>query len=311
MDAQKKPSAAEPPDDYNEYVKFRAAEEKAAESGAEAAESAGETETPGKASEEKTEEPKGEEDAEGADDDAGEQEEEKAEKPKRKSGFQKRIDKLTREKRELEERLTALEKRVPAEKADAGEKKPPATENKQPALEDYEDIADYTKALVEWTVSQRSAEDTTRAEREREQARQAELAKGYRDREEAARAKYDDYDEVMAEAADVSIPRHMQQTILESEQGPDLAYYLAQNRKELEDILKLSPTAAARAIGKIEAKLATAEEPPKEKPKPKTTSAPKPIAPLSGTKPKPASSDEVAEDYNVWLKQRKAELANK
>jgi hypothetical protein len=109
----------------------------------------------------------------------------------------------------------------------------------------------------------------------REQARiQAELIEQYHEREEEARSKYDDFEQV-AYNPKLPITDVMAQTIQASEIGPEMAYYLGSNPKEAERISKLSPFMQAKEIGKIEAKLS--DNPPVKK----TSNAPAPIAPVT------------------------------
>jgi hypothetical protein len=96
----------------------------------------------------------------------------------------------------------------------------------------------------------------------------------YHEREEEARSKYDDFEQV-AYNPNVRITDVMAETIQSSDIGPDVAYYLGANPKESERISRLMPFMQAKEIGKIEAKLATA--PPVKK----TTSAPAPISPVN------------------------------
>jgi hypothetical protein len=96
----------------------------------------------------------------------------------------------------------------------------------------------------------------------------------YHEREEEARAKYDDFEQV-AYNPKVRITDVMAETIQSSEIGPDVAYYLGANPKEAERISRLQPFAQAKEIGRIEAKLV--EAPPVKK----TTSAPAPIVPVN------------------------------
>ena len=103
---------------------------------------------------------------------------------------------------------------------------------------------------------------------------QAVILEQYHDREEAARDKYDDFEQV-AYNPKVPITNVMAETIQNSEVGPDVAYYLGTNIKEAERIARLSPILQAKEIGKIEAKLAS--DPPVKK----TTSAPPPISPVT------------------------------
>jgi hypothetical protein len=109
----------------------------------------------------------------------------------------------------------------------------------------------------------------------REQARiQAELVEQYHEREEEARSKYDDFEQV-AYNPKLPITDVMAQTIQASDIGPEMAYYLGSNPKEAERISKLSPFMQAKEIGKIEAKLS--DNPPVKK----TSNAPAPIAPVT------------------------------
>lgn len=109
----------------------------------------------------------------------------------------------------------------------------------------------------------------------REQARaQAELLEQYHEREEEARAKYDDFEQV-AYNPKLPITDVMAQTIQASDIGPEMAYYLGSNPKEAERISRLSPFLQAKEIGKIEAKLS--DNPPVKK----TSNAPAPIAPVT------------------------------
>lgn len=112
------------------------------------------------------------------------------------------------------------------------------------------------------------------AARER-QHQQTEVLSAYHEREEAAREKYDDFQQV-AYNPRLPITDVMAETIQYSEVGPDLAYFLGSNPKEAERISRLSPILQAKEIGRIEAKLAS--DPPAAK---KTTSAPAPISPVS------------------------------
>jgi len=102
----------------------------------------------------------------------------------------------------------------------------------------------------------------------------ATVLESYHEREEEARAKYDDFEQV-AYNPNVRITDVMAETIQASDVGPDVAYYLGANPKEADRISRLSPFMQAKEIGRLEAKLA--EAPPVKK----TTSAPAPITPVT------------------------------
>ena len=136
-----------------------------------------------------------------------------------------------------------------------------------PPIEQFNSPDEYADALAE-----RKAEELLAR---REQARmQSEIIESYHDKEEDARNKYDDFEQV-AYNPKLPITNEMAQTIQSSDIGPDMAYYLGSNPKEAERISRLSPLQQAKELGKIEAKLA--DNPPVKK----TSNAPAPIAPVT------------------------------
>ena len=136
-----------------------------------------------------------------------------------------------------------------------------------PPIENFESPDAYAEALAV-----RKAEEMI-AQREF-QKQQTAVNEAYHDREEEARAKYDDFEQV-AYNPQLRVTDAMAETIKASDMGPDLAYWLGSNPKEADRISRLSPLLQAREIGKIEAKLGSS---PLVKP---TTSAPAPITPVT------------------------------
>jgi len=137
-----------------------------------------------------------------------------------------------------------------------------------PSVDQFESPEAYAEALAV-----RKAEELL-AQREA-QRQQAELLDAYHDREEQAREKYDDFEQV-AYNPKLPITNVMADTIRASDIGPDVAYYLGSNVKEAERIARLPPILQAKEIGKIEAKLASNPAPTK-----KASSAPTPISPVT------------------------------
>ena len=121
-------------------------------------------------------------------------------------------------------------------------------------------------------LAARKAEELL-AQREAER-QQRELLMAYKEREEVAFEKYDDFEQVVYNKA-LPITNVMAETIQASELGPDVAYYLGSNPREAERISRLSPYLQAKEIGKIEVKLA--DNPPVKR----TTNAPPPIKPVT------------------------------
>ena len=146
-----------------------------------------------------------------------------------------------------------------------------------PPADQFESPEAYAEALAV-----RKAEELI-AQRELQKQR-AQIEDAYAEREEEARGKYDDFEQV-AYNPQLRVTDVMAETIKASDIGPDLAYWLVSNPKEADRISRLSPLLQAREIGKIEAKLAS--EPPQKK----TTSAPAPISPVSARAVNPGVTD--------------------
>jgi hypothetical protein len=165
---------------------------------------------------------------------------------------------LAREQRKWEREQAAKQAETQAKRAVSVE---------VPSVDSFESPEDYADALAE-----RKAEELLAR---REQAKQqAELLEAFHDREEEARTKYDDFEQV-AYNPKLPITDAMAQTIQQSEVGPDIAYYLGSNPKEAERISRLSALMQAKEIGRIESKLA--DSPPVKK----SSNAPAPIAPVT------------------------------
>ena len=136
-----------------------------------------------------------------------------------------------------------------------------------PPADQFESVEAYAEALAD-----RKAEE--RIQQREVQRQQQEVLNAYQEREEQARDKYEDFEQV-AYNPNLKITSTMAEAIQYSDVGPDLAYYLGSNPKEADRISRLTPLAQAKEIGRIEAKVAA--EPPVKK----TTSAPAPIAPVT------------------------------
>lgn len=164
---------------------------------------------------------------------------------------------LAREQRKWEREQT--QKQAEAQTLRAPAYIPPVDQFESP--EAYADALAYKKA--EELIAQR------------DQARQqSEILETYHEKEEEARSKYDDFQQV-AYNPKLSITTVMAQSIQASEVGPEVAYYLGANPKEADRISRLAPILQAKEIGRIEAKMAN--DPPVKK----TTSAPAPISPVT------------------------------
>jgi hypothetical protein len=139
----------------------------------------------------------------------------------------------------------------------------PTAPSELPPPDQFDSVETYAKAYAEQMLREREV-----------QKQRSEYVEAYHDREEDARGKYDDFEQV-AYNPNLRITTVMAETIQTSEVGPDVAYYLGSNPKEADRISRLSPILQAKEIGKIEATLVS--NPPVKK----SSSAPTPISPVT------------------------------
>lgn len=220
-----------------------------------------------------------------------EEEEVKAEdKGKKKGGWQRRIEKLVSQREAEKRRAEALEQRLAAlETAGGSTKQTKATVEGEPNPDSFETYVDYVKALAKWEYSQGEKAKEEKATKAKQEAEHAKVITTYAERAKAFAKAHDDFDEVIADVEDILAPPYVLQGIAESENGPALAYELAKNPTEYARICKLPPIAAARELGKIEAKLSASSEEKKSETK-TVTNAPKPVAPVGKGQAKVAKS---------------------
>lgn len=158
-------------------------------------------------------------------------------------------------------------------------------QEKPPAESDYTDPLEYVAAKAVWASGQRLnereasvASEAAEAARQRaEEIQRAEasvIAESWQGQVIEAKSRYADFEAV---ALDPSVPisEAMAKMLQTSDVGADVAYFLGQNKAIAAEISKLTPLEAARAIGRIEARVAA--------PRPRTeTNAPAPISPVKG-----------------------------
>lgn len=175
-----------------------------------------------------------------------------------------------REAREaLETRLKELESKAnPA----------PQDTNQEPQPEQFADMYEYAKALAEYTADKRLDERDREEKARKAAAEQEGKFKAWADRVNAAKNDLPDFED-MVQSSDVRISDPVRDAIIESEHGPKILYYLAENNEYAKKLSEMSVVSAVREIGKIEARF--------ERTKPESKSvnvskAPAPISPIRG-----------------------------
>jgi len=167
-----------------------------------------------------------------------------------------------------------------AEKPNEGTDSPP----KRPKLDDFETVAQWAEATAQFAEEMaeyktRKALEAHRVEQTQSTAKN-EVVEAFRGRVNAAKAELPDFEAVAFSEA-TPLNETMGRYILDSEKGPQVAYWLGQHQDEATRISALPPLRAAREMAFIEAKLNGTTAPPP--PKPKVSAAPPPTSEVSGT----------------------------
>lgn len=223
---------------------------------------------------------------------------------------QKRIDELTREKYERAReadywRQQAMQQKPP---------EPPPVATKLPTLEEVGyDESKYQAALIEFATKQAERvveERLSRADKER--AEQTRLA-SFVERQRAFAKATPDFEAKVLQDPTLPITEGMRDVIVDSDSGPELAYYLAQNRGVAEQIARLPAHLAALELGRIEGRLSVQKEAAK---RPVVSKAPPPPPTVDSSdsdvgdiKASDPESDKLSTDD--WRKRREKELRRK
>lgn len=231
------------------------------------------------------------EDQDEEDEQDGDEKESKDETPNRgpSKGVKKRFATLTKRATAAEQRAADAEAELARLRGNATAGRPAQEEqveattatndNDEPNPDDFESPREYQKALTKHLIEKNEKTKVVQA-KQLEIAQSREKQKSdWISKADVVREKHTDYDAAIESIKDIILPPVLVKELYASENGPELGYALAKNRKELERICALDPLAAVRALGKFEASLAA---PQKETTVTKkiTTAAPAPITPV-------------------------------
>lgn len=232
---------------------------------------------------------------------------------KQSGGWQRRIDKKTREaadaRREADYWKAQALKGAAAEKPQSQEpaKQIAQAQTKEPQPGDFETHAEFVKALTKWSSDQALA--TYKREQEemsaKEQSSKAE--RSFAERVKSFAEKNQDFHDVIADGREQNmfVSQVMHEAIMDSENGPAMFYELAKNPAESVRIAQLSPHRQLMELGKIESRLTASQSAPSKQEQPnKTTKAPKPVTPV-GSKGASVEKD----IYDPTLSQKEYEAA--
>ena len=213
---------------------------------------------------------------------------------KQPKGVGKRIDELTRLRREAERDRNYW--RELAMRTATGQQPPPQQQAPvaaapqmppKPAQEEFADYDDYVEAMADWKAETKYAQKAQEAQVRWRQAEQQQAERQqmetFRARAATYLAKADEFADKVADFEEVTkdpslpINEFVREYVIDSPIGPQMVYWLGKNRKEADRIHQLSPGSAARELRDIESRLIEAGKITKE-----SSSAPDPINPIGG-----------------------------
>ena len=200
---------------------------------------------------------------------------------------------------DLEQRLAALEQ----------QRQPQAINvDQEPQPSQFSDAFEYAKALAEFSTERALAERDRQVAQAREQEAQQKIIQSWAQKVQDAKADLPDFDDLVA-SSDVVVNNAVRDAILESDVGPKILYHLAENNDLAKKIASLSPNAALREIGRLEARFEAKPETKQTAPVVRSK-APAPIQPIRGGQGQPdvpmSANGEWHGSYQAWKLARKA-----
>lgn len=213
----------------------------------------------------------------------------------------KRIGELTRKRREAEREAQYW--REQAQQKTVEPEKPKEEPLKTLADFDYDENA-YQQHL--FSLAQTKAVEEAKRVLKEEQSQQTaqQKLKTFRARESEFAKNVEDYADVVFDK-DLTITQPMADVAMEMENGPEVLYYLGKNPDMAYEIANMSPLAAARELGRIEAKI-------QSKPKGETVSkAPEPTPKLAAVAPSTSKPLTEIDSQQEWNEYRRKQIAKR
>ncbi len=203
-------------------------------------------------------------------------------------------------RQKLEAELAAVRQQVKPQQGRPADGKP------QPSQ--FTDAFEYAESLADWSAEQAlGRRDLEDLERRADEARQKVIST-WANKVAAAKSEIPDFDDMVASSG-VAVSDPIRDAILESDVGPQILYHLAKEDDLAKKIASMSPFAALREIGKLEAKFEMQPQ-TRQSNSVGRSKAPPPISPIRNAGN--ANQVEIGSDgqfhgsYQAWKAARKA-----
>lgn len=217
--------------------------------------------------------------------------------PRKDKGVGKRINELTREKYEAKREAERLHAELEALRREQPQPKAEPTRSK-PTLESCGwDPEAFAEAVADWTIEQKFAERETSMRAAQQAKVEAEKAADFKSRvqklEEVSPGAWE-----RAVNAPIRTTEPMIEVIRESEVGPHIAIWLADNLDEADAISNMSPYQAAKMLGQVEAMI---QGNLRTSSKQATSNAPPPPPRVAGSAPSVKTPEAMTmAEYVAW-----------
>lgn len=222
-------------------------------------------------------------------------------KPKR-GGFQKKLERKDAEIARLREELATKSAGTPKQDFPS-ETGAPA----KPKMDDFNTYQEYEEAkdkYYEDLADYKADQKVSKAFQTRDQQSQIQQKNATYEQKVAEFAKETpDFKQSLDNLfAEYEIPETMVSAVIDSDMGPEVAYYIAKNPEIAERMTHMGILQLNKEIGKIEAKLEMSKKPEAAV----TTKAPRPISPVS--KSSSTTKDPSEMPYEDYVKFRESQL---
>lgn len=223
-------------------------------------------------------------------------------KPKHKGGFQRRIEKLTREKYDTANELEQMRQQFNAMQQQQVQQQVQQSGDAFPKLEDYGyDEGQYQQAVSSWSQQQEQAKANAYRQQQQQQAhvaQQQQQAMAMREKVASAVEKHPDFllkvqNPELPSLGDVNQVAY--EAVVGSDKFSDIAYYLASNPTEIYRLGNLDPMSTLREVFKLEQKFE------QTKPQPSIVPPPPPPTRISGTSEQAKDPSKMTiEEFMAW-----------
>jgi hypothetical protein len=243
-----------------------------------------------------------------------EKEAKSTEERKQNPKLEKRFSEITKQREQARQEAAQereVRQRLEAELAAVRQQQQPQQvrpADGKPQPSQFTDAFEYAESLADWSAEQAlGRRDREDLERRADEARQKVIST-WANKVAAAKSEIPDFDDMVASSG-VAVSDPIRDAILESDVGPQILYHLAKEDDLAKKIASMSPFAALREIGKLEAKFEKQPETKQSNPVGKSK-APPPISPIRNAGN--ANQVEIGSDgqfhgsYQAWKAARKA-----